>query len=1479
MQSKKHFTLVEIVLTIVVLSILLSIVLIKVTDFKSKAVVSSISSNISVLQTATDAYFLEKEAYPIADKSALGLSNPQLIDTKLLAKEGYLKKDLDTSKVKNQYYWVDVFGRVWGATDKEVGSINIVKKSNGSKSLEFLVDDKFSGFDIYEVTGYSSVSDKSELRNLYADVNGKGEKSYKVIDSVEYNGSKRELVNFELLNQQANYLISMKDEYGLELPPMGKFNGSKSPSYRGDGIYTFEIEGEEDMYWLDFLTMEEKKGASTVNYRFKVKDNKGEFLPWTEDFFSLPESKHIVVEIEIKSDNNGNTATVYDVQVLFNYKDEVIITPEPVPCGVECYTSNVTCPKIPVNGTFTPSTSGTLIHPFYIQGKKSIQNTYILEPQISAASHEIMSVKYYIEENGQYVLINDLEQLFQEKCGYALYDIKVNIVPPEKTGTKIICGTGGTHSQFYGENKRIVYSYYIEEDQKVQQINIAPTKNLISVSYEMSVNGQPFEAIDSIADIETPSCLNVVYEFTETIINVNPPVLKGCVGDCPKIELCEENCKSTGPACIFDCSKKEGGGEGCKGENCNPKPEPEKLCATVASECDNPPCEENCTPIVNDPEWETVETIRFFGNGPLNRTTRWLDVETKDAVTNKDTQIVYNYSKRIGNGNWSGLYEDFKTTGTANAVMAVAFIQVRKKELNNVPLSEYPMVESILFKTEAGDLPASMTNPSLVIIPKKDNNAGRDIFSTESKITWDVEVADPRNLKITNIEWSGDVREQYPKGTYEVRARATNERGYNSGWISYRLEVLEEKPVAQFTVEDDKKYFPIGTKLSFNTSLSVDPDGDNIINYEWQNKKDVYDKSDAGEITISLRVQDGEGYWSDLVSKTYTLYDPDENLWFVDGEPAIPAGYFNSFDKNTSSIDYFPKDVNRAEITWHGDLSGKSLHVQLSGNIEFLDKNGVRLNHLRNNDSFVGLTTDNHINMKVIVPDGATKLVIHRYIGYNTISINSIYLIEPENELPELTNFVIEESTFSATITFNKPSSIGRVYFINKSTNKLESTTTNSITIKSLQSNSLQELMVVGVDNTTNFNGTNPIFLDFKTKEPLVNFSSPSLSVEAFDDDEGNYANYTTATAEVTWDKDLTGEVLVVRASTTAVSFYDKNKNPIKFFNDTTSYGLETSDNFTYARMVVPEGAVGMKLRSKYGSGSTVSHIAVQNYKQRISNVSDFNTTVTSYGLTGLFKKPSDVSRVIVLNETDGTFKNVTNATNFEFTTLTPNTDYRFKVMSFDSKFNVSEPIYFTVKTKPIEVNFYGVSNDALDDDNFTKHDFGSKEGYVTWDKDISNQTLLIHAYGSNITFYDKNDNLLKKVDDYSGYGTTVSYNRINAKVIVPKGAVKMKFSSYDYNNATVSVLRFVNYNSNPDLVSDIKMTSTSNLVSATWNRKTAYSKMYMTILETGKSTNSNYGDASIAYLEPDTEYTVQFVAVDKNFNAQIFTQTIRTKP
>lgn len=961
----KKFTLIEIVVAIVIMTILVSIVIVGTLEFKKKSIQNTMAQNIRILQGTVDEYYLKNDAYPIKNQGVLTLGQPQLIDISLLKDKEYLKKELDTSKIKTQYYWVDVFGKVWGATKKDISSINLLEGQE-SKRMEFVLGSKSEGYNVYEVSGYKHLANVEDFKfvNEFASTNIKDEKAYKLVQETKVKGGDKKVLNFSPPKPASDYLISVVDEYGLESAPFGPFGNQEEffkPILNKEGTYEFEIESSEVMYWLNFLYMGYTPGDTTIEFDFKVKDESGNYTEWTDDFYSLKESTGIVVRVLMKGDKNGNKPSLYNLRVLYKFKDqEVIQKAIPVP-EEKAKPIGFTCPHSPIKSTLsrvaTSAGTGNMVYEFY-ENKRTILNKNFL-PKVTfhtGVSYTINSEEFYISlDNSTYVPYESGMNV-KERCMVVVYNVTIHEVPPtdiinatcednqscaseycavyedcpvsqnstgggnSDTGSNNsggnegsnnggesnngsststpscvdlsncptpeiikVCGSGGTHSSSSSDVKRtIVYAFKLEGEEKLSSLEITPSiigYNLSSVSLEYSINGEPYELATSVLDIPAGSCVNIVYKLDEipskavsdtskpsTPEIIEPPVFKTCTDDCP--QPCLKDCTTVSEVCIVDCNAYSSP-KWCETNPCEPiNQDKDDKNSCIGPECSPSKCVEECTSPpqfvnpkdteLNDTSWTTVDKLSFFSQGPLGERIRWYRAEHRhNIVDDENTRIIYRYSKS-SNWYWSREYEDFTTTGEAVAVVGYAYIQVKTSELKNVSEENYPTVTSMKFYNEKGYDDISLVQPSLIIVPKKDNNRGRETISNESNIEWDYLASDPRNKEIINIEWAGDIRSKYPVGKYEVRARVMNDVAIWSNWVTYKFEVFDEKPVAK--IEYEKKWEIDNFSYYWDFSNSYDADGDEIVDFETTNVKEIYEE---GTQLVRIRVQDAEGYWSE----------------------------------------------------------------------------------------------------------------------------------------------------------------------------------------------------------------------------------------------------------------------------------------------------------------------------------------------------------------------------------------------------------------------------------------------------------------------------------------------------------------------------------------------------------------------------------------------------------------------------------------
>lgn len=809
--KNKRFTLIELIVAVIIIALIASIVVAKILDMKSKSIGAAVSNNTKIIQTAVDRYALDNNGlYPIKNSLTVTLPKPQLIDVGLLKEKGYLKKDLDITKVKKQYYWLDAFGIAWGSTEKVVEDITSITGRDGKTHLEFITPTGAAGYRIYEVTGY----------NKSGNIINQKDRHYKLVTEVELN-KKRQKVNFEIPDSSKTYLISAIDKYEQETAPVGVFYKGPTefkPILYGDGKYEFEIESYDEMFWINFKTVEEKPGNSSITYRFKVKDKEGIYMDWTDDFFSLPSSTGIKTEVTMKGDSDGNKPSLYDLNVMYRY----------------AYEENL--PQPPIEFT-----------------------------------------------------------------------------SPEKTSD--ICPSGFTTSNISddkwieGQPKLYTYLVNLAEGQFIEKIRTPYFKgyNIKNIRYEYADENGNYLPTSGTFDIPSGSCVNIIFEVEDdenenfegnkpgsggpasggSSINPHSPDIVICKDKCASIcdncvPVCMENCK---PSCDSkDCVKEED--DMCKVITCIEPP----VCIEGDVGCVPPVCTDNCSDgppsgpnpqdaELSDPNWTTLERLRFFAHGPLGTPTRWIGMEPTDIQDPGKTRIVYRYAKSNGS-NWSGEIDELNKVGQSKSLMVIAYLQIHK-DVKNDPKQKPPEVISIKITHEKGSFDLSMVLPTLAILPNKNNNEGRDVFSDESVFDWQYRAADPKGRKITEVQWRGDKLTKYPVGTYEVEARVKNETELWSEWVKYKFDVVSEKPVA--VISRNTNIILKGKEVLWSHTKSIDPDGDKIVNVEWKGDKQTSYK-EVGDYTLSLRVQDSEGYWSDWVEEKISVYDKGLKVVRIEAE-------------------------------------------------------------------------------------------------------------------------------------------------------------------------------------------------------------------------------------------------------------------------------------------------------------------------------------------------------------------------------------------------------------------------------------------------------------------------------------------------------------------------------------------------------------------------------------------------------------------
>ena len=381
--TKKHFTLSELIIVIVVMGILASIVMVNLADGKKDAIVAMMESNIRNVQTAIDTYQLKHEGeFPVAVQPTLG--KPSKIDFGLLYPD-YLRSLPNEDRVPNQKYWVDVYGKVWGSTVDAPDSF-----FEQGKFIEWISNEKTSSYYYYEVKPQNTSS-----------------KAFNVNISSPKEIINKGLSRIQIPKPNHTYLVSSVDEYGLETAPVGpNYQGMAedwfTPILMKEGTFFIEFGGSQTMYWDRFWTLEDKPEGSDIKYRFTVQDENGNWINYTDDFYSLQPSKRIKIEITMIG-SGKNKPSVLDMRVDFHFEGEDVeipslLSPEDYPINLpvgspssEVYTTTTPTGKsvVSINAPYgndinilTPNSGGSSSDAFVeipsIQNIQSNQPIYIV---------------------------------------------------------------------------------------------------------------------------------------------------------------------------------------------------------------------------------------------------------------------------------------------------------------------------------------------------------------------------------------------------------------------------------------------------------------------------------------------------------------------------------------------------------------------------------------------------------------------------------------------------------------------------------------------------------------------------------------------------------------------------------------------------------------------------------------------------------------------------------------------------------------------------------------------------------------------------------------------------------------------------------------------------------------------------------------------------------------------------------------------
>lgn len=239
----------------------------------------------------------------------------------------------------------------------------------------------------------------------------------------------------------------------------------------------------------------------------------------------------------------------------------------------------------------------------------------------------------------------------------------------------------------------------------------------------------------------------------------------------------------------------------------------------------------------------TLVPLRFVGEA-LGSTVHWTPENRSISIKREEHQV---------------LLEVGQTTAQVNGEIQELIVAPSIKEGRTlVPLR---------FVAQAFGCQVDYQHETKMIKISRPNNPPQSSFSVNKtmaevgeEIIYEDLSFDPDGDEIVDRIWMNQKQFYYDPGVYVVALKVKDSRGAWSDWFDQTIEIFGEpntKPVAQFSVDRNRVY--VDEPIIY-TDESFDPDGDEIVEWNWQNKKETF--STPGTYYVSLEVKDRRGGWS-----------------------------------------------------------------------------------------------------------------------------------------------------------------------------------------------------------------------------------------------------------------------------------------------------------------------------------------------------------------------------------------------------------------------------------------------------------------------------------------------------------------------------------------------------------------------------------------------------------------------------------------
>lgn len=873
---RKNFTLIELIIATVILSILSSTVYFSVKNQKENAINAEMSSNISVYQVAVDHYRLDKGEYPTEIQPTI--KSPEAIDY-----EKVFPKYVKTIEPLHGNYWVDNYGKVWGSSLPLINNISIEKGK--------ITFDKVQEAKSYNVYQYNSSTNKS-----------------KKIASIEPNEPFIELP--DTLPKNVIILVSGVDRFGLETAPNGEEWIERSDDFiplkdLKAGTYHFTTNANEIATWTGWSKDDSIPEGASIDYSFATSNDNITYTDYLEEFPLTVKAQFMRVKVTLKDNAEGEVPKLNRLRVSFELDaiiDDSTIKPVAI---IDMYPSTKVTPKTSISwnsaGSYSPDK------------KKIVEEEWKNKSEFYPVGNHLVELRV---KNSAGVWSDWESKRFDVK------ELENPYVPPNPEKPDItrkpIAIINYTPKTAIYEKTLVIWDSFksyspdglaiVDEEWKNRNTNYAAGPQKVELRVKDS-NGNWSDWVSVTLQVKMPKPVAVIeYEpktdiyFDTTITwssdsSYSPEGLAitdvewknnedTYVAGNHKVELRvkdEENnwsdwvstnirVKNSKPIAVIDYSPKTNLRED----------------STFIWNSDKSYSPDGLE--ITEEEWDNKMSTYAIGSHVVKLRVKdsnenwsnWVSktIKIEEEIIVKPVAVITysptttlrpstvikwdssnSYSpdgKSIVEAEWKNKQDTYE--------VGTHVIELRVKNDANV-WSDWK-TKSIAVK----DIP--IVKPIAVISQTPTAN-----ITPATEITWGSENSySPEGLSIVNEEWKNKLS-HYPEGNHSVQLRVQDSAGTWSEWVTKSVKSL--LPVAVI------EYSPTGKLLensiiTWNSDKSHSPDGLKITEVEWKNKAASYL---VGSHTVQLRVKNEADIWSNWASKTIVISPYDKPVAVIGMTP------------------------------------------------------------------------------------------------------------------------------------------------------------------------------------------------------------------------------------------------------------------------------------------------------------------------------------------------------------------------------------------------------------------------------------------------------------------------------------------------------------------------------------------------------------------------------------------------------------------